>query len=282
MMMTSGVGRVETRFTTVAESGLRLDCGRRARADHRGVGAVRRREPGSDERRARVPRALGRRARGRLARAGRQGRVVGRAGRSGPGVRHDALLRGEHERAGRVLRHDRTGVGRSGDGQRVRTGLPASHGLGHGPSPARAAHPPRRPLARRGRRRIDGRHAGAGLGCALPGLGRDRSSRSRRPTATRRSRSRSTRWRDARSWPTPSGEAAGTKPGQGRLRASLSPGCSATSRTCPTPGWNGSSGGGACRPRQGDRGTRNSRSSGISITRGRASSADSTPTRCST
>ena len=282
MTMTSGVGRVETRFTTVAECGLTLDCGRvlgPITVAWEQYGAVNR---------DRTNVVLVCHALSGGAHAAGWHEPGGKAGwwdaMVGPGRAFDTtrycvvstnVLGGCYGTTGPASVDPATGNAFGPD-------FPPVDGLGHGPSAARAARPPRRPLARRGRRRIDGRDAGARLGCALPGLGevgrRDRGNRPPLAAADRAQRGGATRHHRR--------PRVARRPVRGRGRAGCGPRCRPDARPHHVPvrrrdgtEVRAEARAGTGRP---DRGTRNSRSNGISITRGRASSAASTPTRCST
>ena len=142
---------------------------------------------GARQRDSRLPCAERRRARGRLredAAAGeharrlrRRGsrrqrrtrsRLVGRHDRSRQGLRHQPFLRRQHEPARRMPRHDRTVVDEPGDRPAVRIRLSRDHGRRHGPRGAGVSGRAGDHAARRGRRRIARRHAGARVGRPVP------------------------------------------------------------------------------------------------------------------
>ena len=99
----------------------------------------------------------------------RPARLVGDHGRSGPAVRHRPLLRHLIECARRLHGHHRPRVDQPGYRRPVRARLSHRHHRRHG---ARARPAPRSPRDRAAllrRRRLDGRHAGSGMGGALSG-----------------------------------------------------------------------------------------------------------------
>ena len=153
------------------------------------------------------------------------------------------------QRARRLLRHDRPGLARSRDRHALRHALPARHRRGHGRRAGRAARPSRRREAARGRRRLDGRHAGARVGEALS---RARADVHRRgdDAAARRAGDRLQRGGPhRRSSATRTSPAATTTAARSPSRGSRSRAWSGTSRTCPTSRCARSSAGG-CRHRE--------------------------------
>ena len=158
-------------------------------------------------------------------------RLVGRHDRPRQGVRHQSLLRRQHESARRLPRHDGPVVHEPGDRQALRIGFSGHHRRRHG---AHGARVPRRDSALRGLprwpavrsaacRRSSGR-------CCTP----IRSTRlwpSRARTRFSRRVSPGTRSRATPSWRIPTGRAATiTAPGAPRTRAWAWPAWSATSR----------------------------------------------------
>ena len=97
----------------------------------------------------------------------RQGRLVGDHGRPRPADRHRALFRHLPERDRRLHGHDRPGVDQSEDRQAVGPRFPGHHHPRHGAGAGDAARSSRHRFAVLGRRRLDGRHAGAAMGREL-------------------------------------------------------------------------------------------------------------------
>ena len=102
----------------------------------------------------------------------RRPRLVGQHGRPRQADRHRQLLRRVLQRARRLLRHDRSQLRRPGHRAAVGTALPDGHDRGHGRRAGAAAAGARRAPPARRDRRLHGRHAGAGVGEALPGARR--------------------------------------------------------------------------------------------------------------
>ena len=123
----------------------------------------------------------------------RQARLVGDHDRARQADRHRALLRHLPERARRLHGHDRAGLDQSEDRQAVGPRFSGHHHPRHGARAGDAARPARHRLAVRGRRRLDGRHAGAAMGGELSRARVLRRCRSPARRATRRRTSPSTR-----------------------------------------------------------------------------------------
>ena len=119
------------------------------------------------QRGADLPRADRRPARRQRASGHRQARLVGDHGRSGQADRHRALFRHLPERARRLHGLDRAGLDQSGDRQAVGPRFSGHHHPRHGARAGDAARSARHRHAVRGRRRLDGRHAGAAMGGEL-------------------------------------------------------------------------------------------------------------------
>ena len=281
MTMTSGVGQVETRFTTVAARGLRLDCGRRF---------------------------------GPITVAWEQYGAVNRDRTNVVLVCHalsgGAHAAGWHEAGGKAGWWDALiGPGRAFDTTRycvVCTNVLGGCYGTTGPAsvdptterPYGADFPPvtvwdmvrvqRELLARLGVRSLAA-VAGGSMGgmqalawaalfpdwvrsvVAIAATDRHSPQQIAFNEVARRAITADPEWLDGR-----------YKPERDRPPASRSPGCWATSRISPTPAWSGSSDGGAWRRPHGSHGKRSTKSSGTSITRGAASRAASTPIRSST
>ena len=98
-----------------------------------------------------------------------------------PAARHRALLRDLRQRARRLHGHQRPGRERPRDRPALWPELPGDHDRRHGARPGAADRPPRHRAPVLRARRLDGRHAGAGVGGALPGArvqrGADRERR---------------------------------------------------------------------------------------------------------
>ena len=123
----------------------------------------------------------------------RQVRLVGDHGRPRPADRHRALFRHLPERGRRLHGHDRAGLDQSEDRQAVGPRISRHHHPRHGAGAGDAARPSRHRLAVRGRRRLDGRHAGAAMGGELSASACSPRCRSPARRGTRRRTSPSTR-----------------------------------------------------------------------------------------
>ena len=98
-----------------------------------------------------------------------QAGLVGQYGRAGQAHRHQPVLRCLLERARRLHGFDGAGIDRPANRRSLWSQLSAHHAWRHGGSTGAADRPPRhRPIVRR-HRRIDGRHAGAGVDVTLQG-----------------------------------------------------------------------------------------------------------------
>ena len=120
-------------------------------------------------------------------------RLVGDHGRPRQADRHRALFRHLPERGRRLHGHDRPGLDQSGDRQAVGPRFSGHHHPRHGAGAGDAARSSRHRHAVRGRRRLDGRHAGAAMGGELSASACSRRCRSPARRGTRRRTSRSTR-----------------------------------------------------------------------------------------
>ena len=155
---------------------------RRARPLSRGLPDLRHAQRRQVERRADLPCADPRPVRGRGASGHRQGRLVGEPGRAGQGARSGALLHHLHQRAGRLHGHHRPARAAIRDRPAVEPALPGGDRRRHGARPGGPARPSRHPRPVLRDRRLDGRHAGAGMGGELSGARlHGRADRLRRP-----------------------------------------------------------------------------------------------------
>ena len=96
------------------------------------------------------------------------------------------------------------------DGTPVRLAVPGDHDPRHGAGPGPPGRPPRRRRVACRARRLDGRHAGPGVGDHVPGAGAGGRCRSPRACRPRRSRSRGERSGGGPSRSTRNGAAATT------------------------------------------------------------------------
>ncbi|KAH2813364.1 hypothetical protein KXV85_004966, partial [Aspergillus fumigatus] len=101
----------------------------------------------------------------------RQARLVGDAGRPRPSARSQSLLHHLLQRDRRLHGLDRAGLDQSRDRQGVGPGFPRHHHPRHGARADDADRPARHQDAVLGRRRLDGRHAGAAVDRGLSGPG---------------------------------------------------------------------------------------------------------------
>ena len=140
---------------------------RRARPLSGGLPDLRHAQCRQVQRRPDLPCADPRPVRGRAASGDRQGRLVGEPGRAGQGARSGALLHHLRQCAGRLHGHDRPARLRSGDRPAVEPALSGGDHRRHGARPGGPARSSRHPRPVLRDRRLDGRHAGAGMGGEL-------------------------------------------------------------------------------------------------------------------
>ena len=119
--------------------------------------------------------------------------LVGDADRPGQADRHRALFRHLRECGRRLHGHVRPVLDQSANRQAVGTGISGHHHPRHGARAGHAARPSRHRAALHGRRRLDGRHAGAGMGGELSAARVLACCRSPARRATRRRTSPSTK-----------------------------------------------------------------------------------------
>ena len=123
------------------------------------------------QRRAGLPRADRRPACRQHQSRHRQARLVGGADRPRQDHRHRPLLRHLLQCRRRLPRLDRSGLDQSGDRQALRARPAGHHHPRHGAGAGDAGRSFRHRAAVFGGRRLDGRHAGAGMGIELSGPG---------------------------------------------------------------------------------------------------------------
>ena len=213
-----------------------------------------------------------------------EARLVGDARRPRQAGRHRPLLRHLRQHPRRLHGLDGARLDRPAHGQTLRPQFSGHHHRRHGECAGAPHRSPRHRPAVLRHRRLDGRHAGAGMGVEPSRARVLARCRSRPPPGIPRRTSPSTRSGARPSWPIPTGAAATTiRTARSRATGSPSRAWPRTSPTCRRRRCTASSAA-ACRSARASpsRSTPTSRWRATCATRARPSSTASTPTATST